>query len=236
MLQQDTNGNPFFVGEVLRHLIETGALVQEGGRWVAGSTLDVAGLPEGVREVLGRRLADLPRRPTRILGVASVLGQEFDVALLSAVGETDPGDVLDALDPAVQAQLVREVSSTPGHYVFAHALVRAVLADELGTNRRVRLHRVAGLALEARPEPPLARLAYHFGEAAVMGETERAVRYAVAAAEESLALLAPEQAVALARARARRRRPRRDGPGRPRPVAGAARTVAQPGRGVRGGA
>ena len=130
VLQQDTNGNPFFVGEVLRHLIETGALVQEGGRWVAGSTLDVAGLPEGVREVLGRRLAELPEATNTILGVASVLGQEFDVSLLAAVGESDPGDVLDALDPAVQAQLVREVSSTPGHYVFAHALVRAVLAKQ----------------------------------------------------------------------------------------------------------
>jgi len=199
VLHQDTNGNPFFVGEVLRHLIETGGLVQEGGRWVASSTLDVAGLPEGVREVLGRRLAELPDETNRVLGVASVLGQEFDMALLSAVAEAPPGAVLDALDPAVRAQLVREVSSAPGHYVFAHALVRAVLAQELGTNRRVRLHRAAGLALEARPEPPVVRLAYHFGEAAVMGETERAVRYALAAAEESLALLAPEQAVSFAR-------------------------------------
>jgi hypothetical protein len=149
--------------------------------------------------VLGRRLAELPDETNRVLSVASVLGQEFDVSLLAAVDDVPPGDVLDALDPAVRAQLVREVSSTPGHYVFAHALVRAVLAEELGTNRRVRLHRAAGIALEARPEPPVARLAYHFGEAAVMGETERAVRYAVAAAEESLALLAPEQAVMLTR-------------------------------------
>ena len=199
VLQQDTNGNPFFVGEVLRHLLETGALVQEGGRWVGGSTLDVAGLPEGVREVLGRRLAELPEATNRLLGVASVLGQEFEVSLLAVVGEEAPGDVLDALDPAVRAHLVLEVPGAPGQYTFTHALVRAVLVEELGTNRRVRLHRAAGLALEARPGPSVARLAHHFGEAAVMGETERAVRYAVAAAEESLALLAPEQAVTMAR-------------------------------------
>ncbi len=210
MLHEDTNGNPFFVGEVLRHLIETGGLVQEAGRWVAGSTLDVAGLPEGVREVLGRRLADLPDETNRILGVASVLGQEFDVGFLAAVSEEPPGSVLDALDPAVRAHLGPRGVERP-RAVRVRARARpAVLAEELGTNRRVRLHRAAGLALEARPDPPVARLAHHFGEAAVMGETERAVRYAVAAAEDSLALVAPEQAVAFARAGAGRGRAGRD--------------------------
>jgi class 3 adenylate cyclase len=195
VLHRDTDGNPFFAVEVLRHLIETDALVHEGGRWRAGATMDVAGLPEGVREVIGRRLATLPETTNAALGTASVLGREFDLGLLAIVADEPVPDVLEALEPAVQRQLVREIPGSQGRYAFAHALVQAVLREELGTNRRVRLHRAAGLALEARADPPIQLLAHHFGEAAVMGETERALRYAIAAAEESLAIAAPEEAV-----------------------------------------
>ena len=86
-----------------------------------------------------------------------------------------------------------------GRYSFAHALVRTVLVDELGTNRRVRLHQAVGLAFESEPDPPLGVLAYHFGEAAIMGETERAVRYATLAAEHALSIAAAEEAINLAR-------------------------------------
>ena len=82
-LWRETEGNPFFVGEVLRHLIETGGLVQEDGRWRAEATFDQTGLPEGVREVIGRRLAELPEATNAILGVASVVGREFDVGLVA---------------------------------------------------------------------------------------------------------------------------------------------------------
>ena len=198
-LWRETEGNPFFVGEVLRHLIETGGLVQEEGRWVAGATLDQAGLPEGVREVIGRRLGELPDATNTILGVASVLGREFDVGLVAEVSGDPIDAVFDALEPAERARLIGEAPGRPGRYAFAHALVRTVLVEELGTNRRVRLHRAAGLALEAQADAPLDELAHHFGEAAVMGETERALRYATAAAEQALELAAAEDAVRVAR-------------------------------------
>lgn len=198
-LRRETEGNPFFVGEVLRHLTETGGLVQQDGRWRAGASLDAAGLPEGVREVIGRRLAVLPEATNVTLGVASVLGREFEVSLVAEVAEEPVGAILEALEPAEQARLISETPGRPGRYTFSHALVRTVLVDELGTNRRVRLHQAAGIALEAQPDPPLGELAYHFGEAAVMGETERAVRYASAAAEQALELAAAEEAVTLAR-------------------------------------
>ncbi len=198
-LWRETEGNPFFIGEVLRHLIETGGLVQEGGRWRAGATLDQTGLPEGVREVIGRRLAGLPETTNTVLGVASVIGREFDVGLVAEVGGEPVEAILEALGPAEGARLIGETPGRPGRYSFAHALVRTVLVEELGTNRRVRLHRAAGIALEAKADPPIGELAHHFGEAAVMGETERAVRYATAAAEDALALAAPADAVAFAR-------------------------------------
>ncbi|MEQ1874646.1 MAG: AAA family ATPase [Ilumatobacteraceae bacterium] len=199
LLHRETEGNPFFFGEVLRHLIETGALVQVDGRWKVSVALDEAGLPDGVREVVGRRLSELPEATNAMLGAASVLGREFDVSMLSKVVGEPIGAVLQALEPAEQARLIGEVIGRAGRYSFAHALVRTVLADELGTNRRVRLHQAIGVALESEPDPPLGMLAYHFGEAAIMGETERAVRYATLAAEHSLSIAAPEEAITLAR-------------------------------------
>ncbi|MDQ1454880.1 MAG: hypothetical protein QOH28_500, partial [Actinomycetota bacterium] len=198
-LWHDTDGNPFFVREVLLHLIETGDLVQTDGRWRPSATLDAAGLPEGVREVIGRRLAELPDATNTMLGAASVIGREFDTGMLAEIAGESADAVLEALEPAERARLIGDAPGRPGRYAFAHALVRAVLVDELGTNRRVRLHRAAGVALEAQPDPPLGELAYHFGEAAVMGETDRAVRYARAAAEQALDLAAPEEAVTFAR-------------------------------------
>ncbi|MBI4883062.1 MAG: AAA family ATPase [Actinobacteria bacterium] len=199
LLQRETEGNPFFFGEVLRHLIETGALVQVDGRWKVAVALDEAGLPDGVREVVGRRLSELPEPTNAMLGAASVLGREFDVGLLSKVVGEPIGAVLQALEPAEQARLISEVVGRSGRYSFAHALVRTVLVDELGTNRRVRLHQAAGTAFESEPDPPLSLLAYHFGEAAIMGETERAVRYATLAAEHALSIAAAEEAITLAR-------------------------------------
>lgn len=199
LLQRETEGNPFFFGEVLRHLIETGALVQTDGRWKVSVALDEAGLPEGVREVVGRRLSELPEATNNMLAAASVLGREFDVTMLSKVVGEPIGAVLQALEPAEQARLIGEVVGRAGRYSFAHALVRTVLVDELGTNRRVRLHQAAGLAFESEADPPLGELAYHFGEAAIMGETERAVRYATLAAEHALAMPAAEEAITLAR-------------------------------------
>lgn len=198
-LTAETEGNPFFLGEVLRHLIESGGLVQVDGRWRASTTLADTGLPEGVREVIGRRLATLGEETNSVLGVASVLGREFDVAMVSTVGELPVSDVFDALAPAEAARLITNVPARPGRYSFSHALVRTTLVDELGTNRRIRLHRAAGLAWEATADPPVGELAYHFGEAAVMGETERAVRYARTAARQALDLAAPEEAATLAR-------------------------------------
>ncbi len=198
-LHTETEGNPFFVVEVLRHLAESGALVQEDGRWRAAGDPEEIGLPEGVREVIGRRLEVLGDDTNRILGVAAVIGREFEVGLAATVAEIAPEAVLDALEPAEQARLIAEVPGAPGRYGFAHALVQSVLVEELGTNRRIRLHRAAGRALEAHTDAPLQALAYHFGEAAVMGETEAAMRYAREAAEEAILLGAPEQAIAMAR-------------------------------------
>lgn len=144
----ETSGNPFFLGEVLRHLAETGALVERDGRWTSDLTPEEAGIPEGIREVVGRRLSRLGPDVEQVLRSAAVIGYEFDVDLLADVVGRDADSVLDALDTAIAASLAVEVGVT--RYRFAHALVRESLRGELSASRRSRQHRKVAEALEVR--------------------------------------------------------------------------------------
>jgi tetratricopeptide (TPR) repeat protein len=193
----ETEGNPFFVGQVLRHLVESGAVVQEEGRWVRTATADRIGIPEGVREVISRRLAGLDDEANDVLAVAAVIGRDFDAELLTEASEADAERVLDVLETAEAGRLVE---ATPGRaeFTFVHALVRSTLYEEIPTTRRLRLHRRVAHVLEPRAnagdDTLLPSLARHYCEAAALGETNKAIRYATDAAEGALARLAYEEA------------------------------------------
>ncbi len=112
---RETAGNPFFAGEVLRHLTESGALVQEeGGRWRLTGSLAELGLPQSVREVVGRRVERLGSDARTALSAAAVIGREFDLDLLLAVVEFPEDRLLDLLDEAVAASLLQESSERAG--------------------------------------------------------------------------------------------------------------------------
>jgi class 3 adenylate cyclase len=198
-LFDETEGNPFFIAETLRHLAETGAIRNQDGRWVADATAAEFAIPEGVREVVTRRLARLPDAARRVLAVAAVIGAEFELRPLAAVVELDESSVLDALDAGVSAQVIAEAADAVDRYVFSHALIRRTLQDEMSTTRRVRLHRRIAEAIEAQTGGPsdrrLAQLAFHYGEAAVAGDGDKAVSYAMAAGARAMELVAYEEAV-----------------------------------------
>jgi class 3 adenylate cyclase len=192
----ETAGNPFFVGEIVRHLVESGALVRRDGRWTSDFTLADVGLPEGVREVVGRRISRLDDGAQKVLSVAAVIGQEFGLPVLAAVAGNDEDSVLDLLDAARAAGLVNEVGLD--RYRFGHALVRATLLEELTTSRRVRTHRKIGEALEQQYSDNLddvmTDLAYHFGEAAA-ADPGKAVDYAKRAGDLAYESSAADDAV-----------------------------------------
>jgi class 3 adenylate cyclase/tetratricopeptide (TPR) repeat protein len=198
VLHTETEGNPFFVGEVLRHLAESGAIVAIDGRWTTATTIAEVGIPEGVREVVGRRLSRLSEAVNNTLRIASVIGAVFDLATVEGAGGPTGDELFDALDEATQFGLIRVVPGAAGRYTFAHALVRTALYEELTTNRRVRMHWRVGEALEARHGKNLGahldELAFHFGEGALAGDPAKAVEYARAAAARAMSDLAFESA------------------------------------------
>jgi len=193
-----TEGNPFFVAEVLRHLTESGALRLVDGRWVGTPESIEANLPEGVREVIGRRLSRLSEECNRMLTVAAAMPGGFVPDVVAAVTGDGDDTVLDLLDDALGAQIVRERPTLAGAYEFTHALIRQTLYGELSTPRRVRLHRQIGEALEARhgsqTDAFLPELAYHWFQAAPGGAADKAVEYSTRAGDRARDQAAHEEA------------------------------------------
>src|SRR4029453_18251185 len=119
VLRQRTAGNAFLVGELLRHLVGTGAL--DGGdvtAVAAGPAVD--DVPQSVGWVVGQRLAHLGGPVEHVLGVAAVIGYQADVALLGRVVELGDDSLLSALDTAVAARLLEERPGGPGRHAFHH--------------------------------------------------------------------------------------------------------------------
>jgi tetratricopeptide (TPR) repeat protein len=198
-VHDQTEGNPFFIGEVLRHLIESGAISVVDGAWVPTAALEQLGIPEGVKEVIGRRLTRLSEDANVALAAAAVAGRDFALDVLERVTEFDEDRLLGAIDEAVTARLVVELPGPVARFHFAHALVRETLYDELTTARRVRMHRRIAQVLESLygndAEPPLAQLAYHWFESASAADAGRAIDYAQRAGTRAFEHLAYEEAV-----------------------------------------
>jgi len=206
-LYKETEGNPFFVSEIVRLLVAEHRIehLDDVATWTVT-------IPQSVRDVVGRRLDRLSPECNRALTIASVIGREFGLQVLEAViASADAGvgreRLLDVLEEAVAARVITEVPRSVGRYTFSHALIRETLYGELTTTRRVRWHRRIGEVLEqlhaASPEPQqstrfgqaAAELAYHFFEAAPGGDVAKAITYATQAGERATALLAYEEAV-----------------------------------------
>lgn len=194
---QKTEGNPFFVTEVVR------LLTTEGRESAVSYPQSAIGLPRRVREAIGHRLHALSPDCHRLLTIAAVIGREFSLNLLVAAAgfRHAPGDggALEVLDEAVTTRLVAAVPNSAGLYSFSHALIRETLYEALSAAQRTRLHRQVGEALEAIHnadlEPYLAELAFHFFQAAPTGVAQKAVAYAQRAGERAMRLLAYEEAV-----------------------------------------
>jgi DNA-binding CsgD family transcriptional regulator len=194
-----TEGNPFFVHELVRALAADGQVAA----WLGGSQLHPAPLSVGVRAVIDHRLERLAAECVRTLTAAAVIGREFGLATLRRVPDLFDAPHLALLEQAESAQIITPVSGFLGRYRFTHALIRETLYARLGSAQRARLHQQVGQALVSYyaldPEPHLAELAHHFVQAAPIGDAAVAVQYARRAAERAASQLAFEEAVRLYR-------------------------------------
>jgi DNA-binding SARP family transcriptional activator len=172
-----TEGNPFFVREMVEALVDDGT---------------AAPLTPRVRDIVRWRLGRLPERAAAVLAVAAVVGAEFDADVLAGALDIELASALDALEAAERARLVRPVENLD-RFTFAHALVRDTIADELPAGRRLRLHARIAHALEqaaATRAVAVGDLAAHFDAAGSLVDAATTLRYARAAGDEAAARFA----------------------------------------------
>jgi tetratricopeptide (TPR) repeat protein len=186
-----TGGNPLFVEELLRNAQDASYL---------GETGLAAEVPAEVREVIGQRVKRLGGSVSEALAFAAVLGYEFDLRELAQASDRETDDLVETLDEALGARLLREVPGGDARYRFSHDLVRETVYRDLSAARRSLLHlRVADAIERIHGDDPkrLPELARHLADAGPAGDPERAVRYLLAAAEQAGRGWATGQAIAL---------------------------------------
>jgi eukaryotic-like serine/threonine-protein kinase len=193
-VHEQTDGNPFFVGEIVRLLASEGKLAA-GAR--AASELEI---PQGVREVVGRRLDRLSEETNEALRVGAAIGREFEGELVWKVADLSEDELGKAAQEAIAERLVTAVGEHT--FSFSHALVRDTLYEELSPPQRLALHGKIAVALEemchGEPDSRLGELAHHFLAAATPGgEIEKAVSYAERAGAQAMGQLAYEEAAEL---------------------------------------
>lgn len=179
-----TEGNPFFIEELLRTLVETGGLFLERGRWDRRAVADLS-VPATVQEAILRRVAALPDEAQRILTAAAVLGQRFRVEPLRALSESTEAAVLESLRSLINQQLIVEDRAS-GEFRFRHALTRDTVYGQLLAPERRAMHRAVAAALEVlhgeRAEDHAAELAFHYRLAEVK---DKARFYATVAGQKA---------------------------------------------------
>ena len=199
---RQTEGNPLFVQEVLRYLVEQGHFAR-GHDGTARQTPPEMSLPEGLRDVIGKRLAGLSDQCNTVLSVAAVIGREFSLHVLQGVAGLTEEDLYAALEEASDVGIVEERSSVAAAvtFRFAHAFFRQTLYDETFAPRRIRVHQQVGQALEevysARLEDHAAEMAEHFAHSSDEAGLSKALQYGEMAAERAMSVYAYGEAVRL---------------------------------------
>jgi len=191
-VHRQTEGNPLFVQEVVRYLVEEKLLIRAGGRWLAtGQTPLEMSIPEGLRDVIGKRLSSLSEECNRLLSIAAVIGREFRLDILQKVAGLTEDEVFASIEGAKRVAVVEERSAVGAAvtYRFAHAFFRTILYEENIAPRRIRLHQQVARALEevysSRLHEHAAELAEHFSYSTEAADLTKAVSFGEMAAQRA---------------------------------------------------
>ncbi len=200
LVYSETEGNPFFVEELYRHLVDSGKLFEDDGGWNASLELADDEVPRGVRLLVERRMQGLSDECRDALTHAALIGRVFGYDVVGAVADLDDDALLNGIEEAERASIVREVSrGRETTYTFVHEQFRQTLLSLLSSPRRQRIHRKLGDVLEERYGDEAPRhadeLAHHFYAAGGTADPDKTEKYLVLAAEHALSALAYEDAV-----------------------------------------
>jgi hypothetical protein len=196
---RETAGNPFFIGELVRHLVEEGTLYRgQDGRSTARPLSELS-LPDSVRDVVARRVSRLSDNTRSLLAVACAFEGPFRFDVVAGVADLPEGAALDAVDEALVAQAL-ETAGPADTYVFHHALIRHALYDQVSPSRRLRLHRRVAEAMEAAAgsdlgPAPAGEIAAQWHRSAGLPGSDRGVEPALLAADHAQARGGHDEAV-----------------------------------------
>ena len=199
-LLDTTAGNPFFLEQIVGHLVDTGRIVQRDDRWVLEDRIEDLGIPEGITEAVGRRLSRLSPACNALLAAASVVGRDFEVGVVELMTARDGDEVLSAIDEALAAGVVRELAAGAAPAcTFSHALVQQALYEELSLARRQRMHLQAAEAIEATADAAedgaVVALARHLRAAGAAADPAKTIDYSIRAMQAAWRVFAFEEAL-----------------------------------------
>jgi predicted ATPase len=147
---EESDGNPFFVEEVYRHLLDDGKIFDSAGRLRTDVKIDEVEVPENVRLILARRLKRFSDREMRALGAAAAIGRSFSFQLLAAVSQMEIDELFVVIEKAERMGIIVASAEGPEKpFTFAHELVRQTLLAEISSARQQQLHAKVATALES---------------------------------------------------------------------------------------
>ena len=193
-----TEGNPFFVNEVLRHLNETGKLLTETGKFSENIAVSDADLTRGVRLIIEDRIGLVGTQSRELLTIAAVAGRTFTFDLLVETNaKIDPDEILDAVEESESKHLIEDISvDRIARYRFVHEQIRQTLLLSLSLPRRQRLHLRIARAIEAgnaaNPQKRAGEIGYHLYQAGSAADPGLTAHYLGIAGESDLRALAFE--------------------------------------------
>ncbi len=193
-----TEGNPFFIEEILKLLISSGEIFYDGSEWDRKS-VDQLHIPRSLQDAVQQRFESLSPRARQLLSVCSVAGDRFDITVLQPILQAREQEIIRWIKESITSQLILEVGE--GIFAFRHALTRQAIYQGLLSIERKRLHLIIANQMEEKllNAPPqllvgtlVADLAYHYSQA---GDWKKAIEYTKQAGEMAVLLRAPRDAI-----------------------------------------
>ncbi len=199
LIFEESQGNPFFVEELYRHLLEDGKVFDAAGQFRTDVTIDETDVPENVRLIIGRRLERLDENEKRGLAAAAVIGRSFSFQLLTGISLIDVDELFTVIEKAQQMGIIVSSSEGPERpFTFGHELVRQTLLAGISALRRQQLHASVADAIERlHPDSVSERagdIADHLRKAGSFGDSRRLVAYLTLAGKNALEAAAFEEA------------------------------------------